>query len=810
MIKAVVMKKLSIFTLLLLTLLVLLAGCDNGSVSDSAASNGLVKVSLALGGDSSQGQKSVSINGNPDWTSLTFLYNAVPQWVDPQGTKIHGAADWTPIAYSNVMSLGYFSPGQWVFGIRVKNGSTVVYEGFSDITSISSSTTVDVLVKKLVTEAAIGSVRISVTAPSAQNDTLTIYYENESGAIHDEEIITATSASDKYLFEHTFEGLDPGTYTFTFTHSAGNIEDDIEVVLPADEIAVISGYLNNRAWHLGYNTLEVYSINITCSGSGNVQANATTAAVGDRVSLYAKPSNSSTLQSLVITCGGQNVSRTANGNLYSFIMPSGNVAVTATFEAVDTDIDINNFKTIVHAMYDDNVGVTAFGRSNNAPSGQEYLGIKDVLIWYDDVNSKICWYSDNGTNTLKFKAGSMAEFFKGLNKFESISLQGFDTSNITDMHGLFENCTGLTSLDLSGLDASSVTNISDIFHGCTSLATLDFSGADISSVTDMSDMFRDCTSLVRLYLDGFAVNNTNNVEVNMQGLFRGCVNLRGNDNNILDLSSFNTSRVTDMSYMFCGCKALTEIEFGDHFDTSLVTDMSYMFSSVDSGTAGNKDNKMNLTSLDVSRFDTQNVTNMSHMFYMCSNESLTTLAVSHFDTSKVTDMSYMFGCWENAPSYVTEFNLSGWDFSKVTTVNRMFDRCQYATTITFPERTKWSRIEDMLYMFSNCYRLTRAQLKIIIAEWDFSEHNNTTALSTLFSNVTDGDSNPEASPSNRLFKNNMCYSKHKVVGGADFDTRDEYPTYNINSNPIKKLYVGGDITSHVMYQRLTTVETLTP
>ena len=800
------MKRILIFTLLFILLFVLLTGCDNGSVSESVTekSSSLVKVCLTVG-DSSGAQKSAAIDGSY-WTSLTYQYNAVPQWTDPQGTPIHGATSWIPINYSAGMSLGYFTPGQWVFGIRIKNGSTVVYEGFSDVINVkNTSVAVDVLVNKLVTDAVAGSVRISVTAPSALNDTLTISYENEAGTASDSEIITATSASDRYPFEHTFTGLTAGNYTFTFTHSAGNIEDTLDITIPADSIAVISGHLNNRIWQLDYSTARVHSIGATWTGAGNVQTNAASAAVGDPVSFYVKPASGAALNSVTVSWSGGSITPSSNINLYSFIMPDGDVSINATFDSVDTDINMEHFKTIFMAFYDSNPGVKAFGRSGTAPRGVEYLGIKDVMIWYD--GDQIYWFADNINNTIKFSTASMAEFFKGLNKFESISLQGFDTSNITDMHGLFENCTGLTSLDLSGLDASSVTDISDIFHGCTSLATLDFSGADISSVTDMSDMFRDCTSLVRLYLDGFAVNNTNNVEVNMQGLFRGCVNLRGNDNNILDLSSFNTSRVTDMSYMFCGCKALTEIEFGDHFDTSLVTDMSYMFSSVDSGTAGNKDNKMNLTSLDVSGFDTQNVTNMSHMFYMCSNESLTTLAVSHFDTSKVTDMSYMFGCWEGAPSYVTSFNLSGWDFSKVTTVNRMFDRCQYATTITFPERTKWSRIEDMLYMFSNCYRLTRAQLKIIIAEWDFSEHNNTTALSTLFSNVTDGDSNPEASPSNRLFKNNMCYSKHKVVGGADFDTRDEYPTYNINSNPIKKLYVGGDITSHVMYQRLTTVET---
>ena len=50
----------------------------------------------------------------------------------------------------------------------------------------------------------------------------------------------------------------------------------------------------------------------------------------------------------------------------------------------------------------------------------------------------------------------------------------------------------------------------------------------------------------------------------------------------------------------------------------------------------------NLTNLDLSNFNTQNVTNMSWMFDCC--ESLTNLNLSNFNTQNVTDMSAMFDC----------------------------------------------------------------------------------------------------------------------------------------------------------------------
>jgi surface protein len=69
----------------------------------------------------------------------------------------------------------------------------------------------------------------------------------------------------------------------------------------------------------------------------------------------------------------------------------------------------------------------------------------------------------------------------------------------------------------------------------------------------------------------------------------------------LDLSSFDTSNVTDMSYMFYGCNSLTNLDLSS-FNTSNVTYMGYMFRGCNS-----------LTNLDLSSFDTSNVTYMKDM-----------------------------------------------------------------------------------------------------------------------------------------------------------------------------------------------------
>ena len=78
-----------------------------------------------------------------------------------------------------------------------------------------------------------------------------------------------------------------------------------------------------------------------------------------------------------------------------------------------------------------------------------------------------------------------------------------------------------------------------------------------------------------------------------------------------------------------------------------------------------------LTNLDLSSFDTSQVTNMSSMFRKCS--ALTNLDLSKFDTSKVTNMSYMF----TECSALTNLDLSKFDTSQVTPMNNfnMFDGC---------------------------------------------------------------------------------------------------------------------------------------
>ena len=189
-------------------------------------------------------------------------------------------------------------------------------------------------------------------------------------------------------------------------------------------------------------------------------------------------------------------------------------------------------------------------------------------------------------------------FYKFIdNTFTNLIFKDVDTSNVTNMRNMFNNCSALTSLNASGFDTSNVTTMANMFYYCGALTSLDMSGWDTSNVTDMFNMFGRCHALTSLDVSKFDTSKV----TNMSNMFNNCSSLTS-----LDVSKFDTSNVTGMYSMFNYCISITSLDVSK-FDTSKVTDMSSMFS-----------NCWALTSLDVSGWDTSNVTNMNSMFSGCS------------------------------------------------------------------------------------------------------------------------------------------------------------------------------------------------
>ena len=245
----------------------------------------------------------------------------------------------------------------------------------------------------------------------------------------------------------------------------------------------------------------------------------------------------------------------------------------------------------------------------------------------------------------------------------------WDTHNVTDASYMFTGNTissayqpQITTIDLSnfghpdGYKANNMFNRCDslisvkglrlkgesnsVFEKCSKLTTLE--DIDTSKVTNMSYMFRGCSALTTIpQLDTSKVTN-------MSSMFSGCSKLT-------TIPQLDTSNVTSMTSMFYGCSALTSIP---HLDTSSVTSMAIMFYGCSA-----------LTS--IPHLDTSKVTNMDNMFNGCS--ALT--SIPHLDTSSVTSMGEMFsGC--SKLTTIPQLDLSG-----VTSLNRMLTYCSSLTTI---------------------------------------------------------------------------------------------------------------------------------
>jgi len=159
---------------------------------------------------------------------------------------------------------------------------------------------------------------------------------------------------------------------------------------------------------------------------------------------------------------------------------------------------------------------------------------------------------------------------------------------------------------------------------------------------------------------------------NQPGAFYGATNLTITATDTLDLSG-----ITTLSSLFRECWSLTTIPHIDSWDTSKVTDMSYLF-----GSAVNFNQSINT-------WDVSKVTDFSGMFQSAYTfnqplnswitSSATTMAnmfnaaasfnqnISNWNTANVTDMSLMFKA-------ATVFNqpLNSWNVGSVTNFREIF------------------------------------------------------------------------------------------------------------------------------------------
>ena len=239
--------------------------------------------------------------------------------------------------------------------------------------------------------------------------------------------------------------------------------------------------------------------------------------------------------------------------------------------------------------------------------------------------------------------------------------------------------------------------MSRMFSGCHRLSSLDLSKFNTEKVTNMEEMFYSCQNLSSLDLSNF---NTANV-VDMAHMFYNCSALTS-----LDLSNFNTKKVRYMNSMFSDCSALTTIYASDEFVTTKVEIGSDMFSGC-----------TKLKGFDSSMID--------HKKANCGTDGYFTpgCAYAEYDLSSET-LTFRYKGVKPAGAYDlnVESNDPGWNAqsanikkvvfdasfanARPTSCCRWFADCFYLTEIEGIENLNTQNVTDMSWMFICCYALT--------------------------------------------------------------------------------------------------------
>lgn len=232
-----------------------------------------------------------------------------------------------------------------------------------------------------------------------------------------------------------------------------------------------------------------------------------------------------------------------------------------------TDLDLRalQFGTSTIEMYSMFNGCTAlqniqFSSSEMAkPSGLEFfcancqsLETINIDTWdFTNVTNMQSAFSGckklqslpNGANLFTNSCENYSNTFDGCKLITSVNSTGsIHNTPVKNMGSMFSECTSLTTAILPGFTAAGNCYFSGMFSGCTALTTVDLSNWDTSSAQAFGDMFKNCSSLTSLDLRSFTVRVGGNFS-SVRSMFLGCTSLMH-----LDLRSFRFDRIPSAAY----------------------------------------------------------------------------------------------------------------------------------------------------------------------------------------------------------------------------------------------------------------------
>ena len=323
------------------------------------------------------------------------------------------------------------------------------------------------------------------------------------------------------------------------------------------------------------------------------------------------------------------------------------------------------------------VKINAYGKVKEAPTGSKMKAYATQA----DLDNHTLPETDFHTDTYRSKITSIIT--KKDNIAPETAVESWDISEAQDgsvMAYVEDDGTDNSTYKITiGGKGGIIANESMIgyFAGFNKMTSIDLSSLDTSEVTNMNSMFTGCEGLTSLDVSKFDTSKV----IDMSSMFSWCGSLTN-----LNVSNFDTAKVTNMQEMFGGCSSLTSLDVSN-FDTSKVTNMSDitdMFHWCNG-----------LTSLDVSNFNAPQLTDITDMFNILTN--LETLNLSNFNAPKITNMNAMF----KDLSKLSKLNLTNFNTANVTSMREMFSGCSSLTNLDLSS-FDISRVTNMVCMFSDC------------------------------------------------------------------------------------------------------------
>ncbi len=402
---------------------------------------------------------------------------------------------------------------------------------------------------------------------------------------------------------------------------------------------------------------------------------------------------------------------------------------TLTFKKITSNniesLDLNhavivyNNRTVPDICYflgidDSDIKSVVFDKSFNTYAPTSLKSFFEFLTGLETIKDLKYLNTENVTD--------MSRMFWACYALTSLDLSNFNTTNVKNMREMFYNCKKLTSLDLSNFTTTNVTNMGGMFSSCSALTSLDLSNFYTKVVWWMDNMFNGCSALTTIYASDKFVTDYVHYGGNV---FKGCTNLKG-----YDLSK------TNYTYANCGTEGyFTPVFEYAEFDggTGTLTfrhglskpEEAYALNLGESEPGWLTHNKeikevvfdasfanarptgcymwfykcTNLATIEgFENLNTENMTKMSYMFFLCRN--LSSLDLTNFNTGNVTEMWGMFeGC-----EGLTSLDLTSFNTANVTDMNAMFRGCSTLTTIYASEKFVTDQVRGY-DMFSGCTSL---------------------------------------------------------------------------------------------------------